>query len=353
MQMRSSILVSFVALSFLPPLHAQTAATAPADSNTTAAPTAQAPDDATKKITELVHAGKYTEAQQLTTGLLVAYPNDQRLIKAKAVIEKLSVPAGPANAPPGSRRTAENTNAEKLTGMDKVECNVLIELTRQAQRNTDLEQQKVSLRRFMDESGAFLQKYPDQMLLWQIRAASALSLDDADAGYEAGQKLLAANAADSNDAKLQQLILQLKIKGWLEKQQVQDYKNNGWFLGTWTSSWSNDEGIHRDQGRVVFSKSEPGHIESYAFQGDGTYGNVFRGTILSPGEIGWEVYLDPALGCCPSGWQPVISCELINNKRTMKLLVPSQWANENDSRRGSRTKPNTYVLTKISDSQSP
>src|SRR5208282_3137793 len=225
----------------------------------------------------------------------------------------------------------------------KVEYNVLIELTRQAQRNTDLEQQKVSLRRFMDESGAFLRKYPDQMLLWQIRAASALSLDDANAGYDAGQKLLAAKAADSNDPKLQQLISQLKIKGWLDKQQVQDYNNNKWFLGTWSSS----------RGKVVFSKSEPEHIESYGFQPDGTYGrNVFRGTILSPGEIQWEVYLDPALGCCPSGWQPVISCELSDNKRTMKLLVPSQWATENDSRRGSRTKPDTYVLIKVSDSQS-
>lgn len=54
----------------------------------------QASDDMTKKITELVHAGKYAEAQQLTTGLRVAYPDDQRLIKAKGLIEKLLAASG-------------------------------------------------------------------------------------------------------------------------------------------------------------------------------------------------------------------------------------------------------------------
>ena len=67
----------------------------------------------------------------------------------------------------------------------------------------------------------FLQKHPDQMLLWQIRAATALILNDTDAGYEAGQKLLAAGAADSNDPNLQQLISKLNLKGWLDKQKIE------------------------------------------------------------------------------------------------------------------------------------
>jgi hypothetical protein len=126
-----------------------------------------------------------------------------------------------------------------------------------------------------------------------------------------------------------------------------------WYLGTWTSSWSNASGLHLDQGKIVFSKSDSGQIESEGFQSDGNYGrNVFRGTLVNPGEIRWEVYLDPRLGCCPSGWQPVISSEISSDKRTMKILVPSQWATETDSRRGSRQKPNTYVLIKTSDSQS-
>src|ERR1035437_232331 len=116
------ILVSFLILSIPPPLHAQTATTQSAAANTAAstAPGGQAPDDATNKITDLVHAGSYAEAQKLTTGLLVAYPNDQRLIKAKALIDKLLVPGGSSGPSPGSSepmQAAANANVEQLNGM--------------------------------------------------------------------------------------------------------------------------------------------------------------------------------------------------------------------------------------------
>jgi len=203
------------------PLHAQSAANAPVDT----ASAAQAPDEVTTKITALVNAGKYAEAQQLTTGLLLAYPDDQRLIKAKALLEKL-LTAGSASAVPGSNQPTStppsqlvaSTNAVQFTGMDKVDYNSLIELARQAQQNTDLEQQKVSLQQFMEQSSVFLQKYPEQMLLWQLRGATAIGLNEPMQGYEAGERLLALGAADSNDPRLQRLLAQLKIKGWLDKQ---------------------------------------------------------------------------------------------------------------------------------------
>ena len=165
---------------FLSLLHAQTSTPRrPTPMQATPAQASQAPDDITRKITELVHAGKYTEAQQLTKGLLVAYPDDQRLIKAKALIEKMLAPSGSTRTAPGSSQPAQpaaNANADQLTGMDKVDYDALIELGRQAQQTTDLEQQKVSLKQFMDQSSLFLQKHPDQMLLWQLRAQTAISL---------------------------------------------------------------------------------------------------------------------------------------------------------------------------------
>jgi len=218
-------------LSSLSLLYAQTLPTPAADSNAAAnpAPASLAPDEMTKKITDLVHSGKYTEAQQLTTGLLVAYPNDQRLIKAKALIDKLLAPGGSASAAPVTNQPTQpvpNANAEQLTGMDKVDYDALIELGRQAQQNTDLEQQKVSLKQFMDQSGLFLQKHPDQILLWQLRAASAISLNDPMAGYEAGQKLLAAGVADSTDPNSRRLLAQLKNKGWLDREGAEKAKEH-------------------------------------------------------------------------------------------------------------------------------
>ncbi|GAC1693645.1 MAG: hypothetical protein NVS9B5_36350 [Terriglobales bacterium] len=228
------ILGLFLALISLPPLPAQTATNAPADTSARVANpalTSQAPADVTNKITDLVHAGKYAEAQQLTAGLLLAYPDDQRLIKTKTLLDKLVETSDSANATPGRNRLTNNvasaqplanTNSEPLTGMEKVDYNALIELARQAQQTTDLLQQKALLQQFMDQSGLFLQKHPAEIVLWQLRAASALGLNRPVAGYEAGQKLLAMGAADSNDLNLQRLLVQLKNAGWLDQQKAKE-----------------------------------------------------------------------------------------------------------------------------------
>ena len=227
------LILLLLVLMSLPPLHAQTTTNVHADSDATAAknaPTSQAPDDVTNKITDLVHDGKYAKAQQLTKGLLLAYPDDQRLIKAKALLEKLLAPAPSANGTANSSQPTNNAtpaqpaataNVEQLNGMDKLDYSALIELAREAQQTTDPSQQNTLLRQFMEGSGKFLQKHPNEMLLWQLRAASAISLNAPRAGYQAGQKLLEAGAADSNDPNLQRLIAQLKNKGWLDRQQAE------------------------------------------------------------------------------------------------------------------------------------
>jgi hypothetical protein len=216
--MKSFMITFILVVGILSPLYAQTDA---AGGNSAAAPV-QAPDDMTRKITDLVNAGKYAEAQQLTTGLLVAYPDDQRLIKAKALIEKLLTPGSSANAEPKNQPAQpEANNGEEFIGMDKIDYNSLIELAREAQQATDLTEQTKLLKQFMDQSNSFLEKHPDQILLWQLRAASAISLNQPMAGYRAGEKLIAAGAANSNDANLQRLLGQLRNKGWLDRQKAE------------------------------------------------------------------------------------------------------------------------------------
>jgi hypothetical protein len=247
-KLKTSFVLGFLLSAFfLPRLHAQSVPAAPvaaaapvpvpaptkahANTNTplskapvaNAAPAGQAPDEATRKLAELVHAGRYAEAQQLTTGLLLAYPGDPRLIKGHALLEKLLSPAGSAIAtalggqPPQPAATGD---PGPLSGMDKIDYNALIELAKQAQQSSDVSEQKTLLQQFMDQSDLFLQMHPAQVLLWQLRAASAISLDRPLPGYEAGQKLLAMGAADSDDTNLQHLLAQLKNKGWLDEQQA-------------------------------------------------------------------------------------------------------------------------------------
>ena len=384
--MKVHTLFAVICLSLLTPsLFGQT--NAPADTNTIAAnpiPTGQAPDDVVKKLSDLVHDGKYAEAQQLTAGLLLAYPDDQHLIKAKILLDKLIAASNSSQPTNSVAQPAASGTSEQLTGADKVEYNSLVEMAREAQQNTDLDQQKASMKQFMDESGAFLQKYPDQKLLWQIRAAVALGLDDPDAGYEAGQKLLAAGAADSDDQKLQQLIAKLKIKGWLDKQKVEDYKKYGWILGAWSASYSIN-GMTGSGFTEVFTKSDSGNIEGhFHFMGEGgKFLPDMRGTILNSGQIKWERFLVStttskelqieaatlALGdvgtpvalydsndfsgkqqLYPSGWQPLISYAVSNDRRTITMGILGQCISQRNMAKALQT-PVNWTFTKVSDSQ--
>jgi hypothetical protein len=95
----------FLLLIFLLPLRAQDAAPAAVGAlsqqtpairstgNTTipasVAPAGQAPDEVMAKLSDLYRTGKIAEAQQLAAGLLLAYPDDQKLAKVKSLLDKL------------------------------------------------------------------------------------------------------------------------------------------------------------------------------------------------------------------------------------------------------------------------
>ena len=332
-----------------------------------------------QKLSGLYRAGKYSEAQQLAAGLLLAYPDDQKLAKVKSLLDKLLASAASTNAVPSSNSTANsvtpvqpaaNTNSMQLTGMDRVEYNSLIELGHEAQQTTDLDEQKTLLHRFMDESKPFLEKHPNDMLLWQLRAASAISLNDPLAGYEAGQELLE-SANMGNDPIMQRLLTQLNLKGWLKKL--------GWLQGTYNVAW-NMGGSKDVRDNEVFVL-DGSIIEGYVIGNDGVKSAEpdLKGTIHTSGEISWQcnlpssdsdgLYLfrfsnhydrvnigresdstgfvaDRPKGMkyhkishvwveilqrhieervfYPSGWKPVISCEPIRNDGHITIVIPSQ-----------------------------
>ena len=360
----SFLRVLLAALVCLAPLYAQTPPNRAAADNTSSA---QAPNDVTAKITTLVNAGKYAEAQQLTMGLLVAYPNDQRLIKTKSLLEKMLATPGPS-ATPENPQPATNANAALLAGEDKLDYNALMERARDAQQTTDPEQQKALLQRFMGDSAIFLRKHPEQTLLWQLRAASAISLNDPDSGYAAARELLAAGAADSPDPTLQHLLAQLKNKGWLDKQGVEDFKKYEWIEGTWNISWSFGEkaGQQGSGEKEIFSRSRSGDVEGYYLaHGRKSRRPNLRGTILASGTT-WQQYLMtsekdtespathlflvdeiPGRPYYPSGWQSPISCVLSDDKRTMTMVFPQQSSKRNN--RYASQHPVTLVFEKISD----
>jgi hypothetical protein len=409
-KLSKSLIFGFVlVLMVRPSVQAQTApheaANAPAANP---APTGQAPSEVLKKLSDLIHAGKYADAQQLAAGLLLAYPDDERLIKAKALLDK-AVFSQPADTGTGANQPTNSVapptpgaSARPLTGMDKVEYNSLIELARQAQQTTDLGQQKMLLQKFMTESRPFAEQHQDDTLIWQLRAAAALSLNEPIEGYEAGQELLSVGAADSNDPNLQHLMAQLNLEGWLDHKKAEfreQEKGFEWLLGTWTATWDWWWGeVHgRDQEEFVATDSG---IEGHLMGGEGVRNADpdFRGKMLDSGEIQWECYMPPAdtggmfvfrrvggslfpkvtIGrrsdpqgyyggnahhfgydphstdtgdkqFYPSGWQPVASYKLSSDKRTMTIVIlPQDFETES---KFSRRFPVTLVFKKAGGAQ--
>jgi len=91
--------------------------------------------------------------------------------------------------------------------MDKVEYNTLIELAREAQQGTGLEQQRASLNQFMDKRPFVLAEASGpRYFSGSFARHRPISLNDPMAAYEAGQKLIATGAADSNDPNMQRLF---------------------------------------------------------------------------------------------------------------------------------------------------
>src|ERR1700688_4493869 len=123
--LKSYVLGWLVAMIFLAPLHAQTVASESSAAPASPTSASQAPDEVMKKLSDLVHAGKYAEAQQTVAALLILYPDDQRLVKAKVLLGRASVTAGaPSVAPsanPPTSKVASFQPASNLAGMDKVD----------------------------------------------------------------------------------------------------------------------------------------------------------------------------------------------------------------------------------------
>jgi hypothetical protein len=179
--------------------------------------------------------------------------------------------------------------------------------------------------RFMGQSVRFLQKHPEQMLLWRLRAVIAIAANQPMDGYEAGQRLLAAGAADSNDPAVQQLLGQLRNKGWLDEKEAAKQTKYGWILGIWSMHYTGADkrGNPVFLGDVCQEFIMPGSvIEGYGITNCGGARDAqanFRGTILDSGEISWERLWG-------SVWKPM-TFELSNDHRNMKLVFTELYPN--------------------------
>jgi hypothetical protein len=70
-------------------------------------------------------------------------------------------------------------------------------------------------KQFLSESSSFAKENTDNLEIWMLRATAAIACNDAGAGKEAAERLVALNAMDSQDQTLRRLMAGLLVKGWL------------------------------------------------------------------------------------------------------------------------------------------
>ena len=146
------------------------------------------------------------------------------------------------------------------------------------------------------------------------------------------------------------------------RQTAKKHAKYDWILGAWKVSWSvswHARGVWPANFGPVIRKGH-GTSEEFSISGSAVEGyevrangeksarpNI-RGTILGSGEIRWEQYywptgggsylinyhtaigwkIKPGTTFYPSGFVPVISCVVDNDKGTMTMVIPSQDTSE-------------------------
>ena len=148
--------------------------------------------------------------------MAIDFPNRDTgaLLRLKGQFELMRTAASDpkAKAAPAS----PTTTAPALTGRDRLELDTLNDIWREAESATDAAVQKRALNEVLRRSQSFVEAHPEQTTVWLMRASAGLALDRPREGWEAGQKLLAQGALDSQDTQTRQVMAQLNRRKWLE-----------------------------------------------------------------------------------------------------------------------------------------
>jgi hypothetical protein len=230
-----------------------------------------------------VQSEQWADAAKTVEILLKNKPDDATLKGYKEEITKhLANPE--ASIPPKVK-----SEPGKLTGADKLEWNTLLLMVDDALKATGTEEGKKALAEYLEKSAAFVAKHPDYLKAWQFRAVAALELDKAQQGLEAGLKLKALGALDSEDPAMMKLMANLNRKQWLDETAVDRIREEAKAATVanlrrtfWQGSWQNKNGnttqtLAVDADHVTFTYNEVGSVGSgnwsqrYTIPGEAAY----------------------------------------------------------------------------------
>lgn len=168
----------------------------------------------------------------------------------------------------------------KLSGEDKLTLATLNDIIEDMNKPTDDATKRTKLlNEFLTQSEPFVASHPDYTNLWVARATAALELDNAEAGWKAGQELKRLNVLDGDDTKALKAMSGLKRKGWLvdSLKQVKSDTNTARtkelldkltpkqqkLIGKWKVSrvkWDSGEESSETEGNIVIVLGDDGSL---------------------------------------------------------------------------------------------
>lgn len=116
----------------------------------------------------------------------------------------------PPAGPPAS-------SAPVLSDGDRLELATLQRMTQAAPSQTSPAAIKAALAEVLKRSAGFVEKHPDHLPTWHLRARLALELNQRKAGAQAGKKLKEFGALTSADAKILATMAELNARDWLSE----------------------------------------------------------------------------------------------------------------------------------------
>ncbi len=151
--------------------------------------------------------GSEQQGRSAASNLAALGPHEPKGAASQVTASLVAKGWGPAAKAPAAA-TADERLARRA--MDK--------LARDIANMTQPEEVEASHRKMLELSKDLTKVFADDAKFWGLRGAAAIKLDQSRPGWEAGQALMRLNVLDSGDEALIDLVSDLKLRGWLEKE---------------------------------------------------------------------------------------------------------------------------------------
>jgi hypothetical protein len=159
-----------------------------------------------------VKQGDLAAAKEALAKALQLAPVEKRP-SLEALQKKLIEPDLQTITPPA--RESSRPKPPELTGEPRRKLETIMLIVEEADKTTSPNDRQRLLSELLEKSEPFVRENPSVSSVWLLRAAAAIEVNQAHAGWEAGKQLKVLGVADGGDPRARRVMAMLDRKGWL------------------------------------------------------------------------------------------------------------------------------------------